>query len=695
MKRIISSFITLAILLCTMMLQTTATPRWNGDANGDSKINLADVSLILRYIAEWNVKIDPVADFDENGNIDLADVTLILKHIAKWNVAPDSLLEAEYGVSEIDFDVPEPITTEIVKGSDFGFDTDAVDNSRAWAKAVSYLCEHPGTTLEIETGVYKMAGGVSFDGLNNCIVDGGGSTFLFSKMNFFTVGGNTDLFTVKNLTIDWDYETAGYPTSSVVRIKDIRDTEDPAIKNVDFEFFLVDDASYALTQPWNSMMHMDPDTLTIGMVNGKGTIHTLEGDFTSRDLTAPNVITSTIYYDSFEVGDVWLMRHYNYSHGAFRQTDATNVTYRDINIYSGPGGGIYLNGAGVHHVRIDGVTIGLNPENDDTIRMSTTADALNFKNTGGYIIVENCDVGFQGDDCINVHSTPGMVKYAEDNTLEVVLRNGVNFYSGCEIGFKDAISFDEDDFTATVLDVVCTNNDIYKLTLDKDIPDYITDSYKFEWVIYNKSNNGENIIIRNNYFHEAHSHGIVLRCSNALVENNRFYKLYYGAINVSLDYGYLWIEGAGLHNVIIRGNTFRENDLMEGYGQLAFLCKTDTYEFNSIMGSPFKDVLISGNTFINPRGTAIEVINATNVSIVNNSIINPDPLKLYTGTQESYKQRGRISFGNSMIKNVTVIHNKWEESPYISDDAHIIKGYSYVKDKEKTVYSNSIITTSK
>ena len=691
MKRIISSFITFALILGALLIPSSATPKWNGDANGDGKLNLGDVALILKQIAKWDVEIDPLADFDENGKINLSDAALTLKYIAKWNVAPDSLLEAAYGVSEVDFDVPEPTTTETVKGADFGFSTTASDNSRAWDLAVAYLREHPGTTLEIENGVYKMVNGVALDGLNNCVIDGGGSTFLFSRMNFFTVSGNTDLFMVKNLTVDWDYETAGYPTSSVIRIKDIRKTDDPAAVEVDFEFFLVDDASYAITQPWNSMIHMDPDTLTIGMVNGKGTHHTLEGDFTSRRLTAPNVITSTIYYDDFEVGDVWIMRHFNYSPGAFRQTDATNVTYRNINVYSGPGGGIYLSGAGVHHVRLDGITIGLNPENSDVIRMSTTADALNFKNTGGYIIVENCDVGFQGDDCINVHSTPGMVKYAYDDVMEVVLRNGVNFYAGCEIGFKNATTFDEDEFTATVVGMTSLGNNVYELTLDCELPDYVIDSDSYDWVVYNKSNDGDNIIIRNNYFHEAHSHGIVLRCSNALVENNHFYKLYYGAINISLDYGYLWIEGTGLENVIIRGNIFEQNDLMEGAGQLAFFSKTDIAEFKAIMGTPFKNVLISGNTFINPRDNAIVVTNAANVSVVNNTIKNPDPLKLYEGTQELYADRGQITFGNARVKNVTIIHNTWENSPYTSETINEIGGSKYVKDSEKTIYGNSIV----
>ncbi len=700
MKRILSVIIAFVLSVSIIFTPSSAAPAWNGDANGDGQITLTDVSTILKHIAKWDVDIDPIADFDTNGKINLNDAAMVLKHIAKWNVAPDTLLEAQYGVTAVDFEIPEPAPAETVKGSDFGFDTEASDNYAAWVAAVTYLKGHPGTTLEIEKGVYKMASGkaVSLDGLKNCVIDCGGSTFSYSKGNYFNISGGTDLLTIKNLTVDWDRETAGFPSNSVVRIKDIKETDDPAKMKVDYEFLLEEDASYALNISWSSLIHMDPDTLTMGIVNGNGTMHTIVGKCTDLELTAPNVITATTDADmgeSLAVGELWLMRHAIYTNPVFRQTAATNVTYKDITVYSGPGGAIYITGENNHHVRIDGVTVGLNPETANVTRMSTTADALNFKNTGGYIIVENCDVGFQGDDCINVHSTPGMVNYAYDNVLEVILRNGVNFYAGCEVGFKSATSFDEDSFTATVTEMTRFNNDVYYITLDKDVPDYITDSDQYDWMVYNKSNNGGNIIIRNNYFHEAHSHGIVLRCSDALVENNRFYRLWYGAINVSLDYGYLWIEGTGLENVIIRNNVFDECDLLEDNGQLAFLCKTDLSQFKPIMGAPFKNVLISGNTFINPKDIAIEIRNADNVSVVNNRILNPDPLKLYSGKQEYFTDRGRIVFGNSFITNATVIHNTWEKSPYIPEDINEITGSSYVNNKEKTIYGNNIVETTK
>ncbi|MBE6707706.1 MAG: hypothetical protein E7578_00515 [Ruminococcaceae bacterium] len=58
-----------------------------GDANGDGKINLTDVSMILKHIAKWSVTLDlDVADVNDDGKVNLTDASLILKFIAKWDV---------------------------------------------------------------------------------------------------------------------------------------------------------------------------------------------------------------------------------------------------------------------------------------------------------------------------------------------------------------------------------------------------------------------------------------------------------------------------------------------------------------------------------------------------------------------------------------------------------------------------------
>ena len=57
-----------------------------GDANGDGKVNAADASAVMKYVAGWKgVKIDEgQADINDDGYITLADVSELLKRIAGW-----------------------------------------------------------------------------------------------------------------------------------------------------------------------------------------------------------------------------------------------------------------------------------------------------------------------------------------------------------------------------------------------------------------------------------------------------------------------------------------------------------------------------------------------------------------------------------------------------------------------------------
>ncbi len=58
-----------------------------GDMNGDGKINVSDVTSMLKKLAKWDGTYVPHAmDVNIDGKENLGDVTLTLKYIAKWDV---------------------------------------------------------------------------------------------------------------------------------------------------------------------------------------------------------------------------------------------------------------------------------------------------------------------------------------------------------------------------------------------------------------------------------------------------------------------------------------------------------------------------------------------------------------------------------------------------------------------------------
>ncbi len=57
-----------------------------GDVNGDGKLNVSDVTALLKYIAKWpDVAMSRIcADVNRDGKINVSDVTTMLKAIANW-----------------------------------------------------------------------------------------------------------------------------------------------------------------------------------------------------------------------------------------------------------------------------------------------------------------------------------------------------------------------------------------------------------------------------------------------------------------------------------------------------------------------------------------------------------------------------------------------------------------------------------
>ncbi|MBE6708867.1 MAG: hypothetical protein E7578_06455 [Ruminococcaceae bacterium] len=85
-------------------IKTDVDPGAPGDPTGDGRINLSDISIIMKYIAKWDISkytfIEDAADVTHDGKIDLHDVSKILKYLARWH----GLIEPPKDTS--------PITTE-------------------------------------------------------------------------------------------------------------------------------------------------------------------------------------------------------------------------------------------------------------------------------------------------------------------------------------------------------------------------------------------------------------------------------------------------------------------------------------------------------------------------------------------------------------------------------------------------------
>jgi len=67
---------------------TTPTPATiYGDVNGDGEVNTADITLLRRYVAGWDITINlAAADVNGDGEVNTADITLLRRCVAGWDI---------------------------------------------------------------------------------------------------------------------------------------------------------------------------------------------------------------------------------------------------------------------------------------------------------------------------------------------------------------------------------------------------------------------------------------------------------------------------------------------------------------------------------------------------------------------------------------------------------------------------------
>ena len=654
MKNVLSLILLAAMLTCSVAIPASAAPRLRGDANGDGKINARDAYAMMRIAVGLDEGGD-LADWNKDGAINARDVTSLMRCLVGYYEANDELLEYSYGVSAPDFEIADPVTESTVSGADFGFDTAADDNCDAFKSAAAYLAANPGTTLKLEKGTYRMGKEyVYFNGVKNCVIDGGGSKLLYNDRNYFRVDG-CENFKFCNFSIDWD--ASNYHIASLVRIKSVDKQH-----VVEFEFPEETDASYAVDIDWGVMFNLDPEDLAPG-VHGKGDWVVSEGAeyIKNRSLTAPNVITAYVPDLPLEVGEMYLLRHFQYGAEAFGVERSSGVVFEDVDIHTGPSSGYYIQGY-THHVRFTRVHIEPNPDEFDRFPISTTADAFAIRDTQGYIIIEDCSVGYCYDDIMNIHDN---VAYVDEVTApdKIVIHamNTSAFQLGDTITFRRKEDFTPIDVTAKVIGIRWLPDNLREFTLDREVE---SAGVEYGTIVHDKTTDTAHIIIRDSYFHQGRSR-MILGCSDTVFEQNRVYKTQLEPILIACGIGVgTWAnaEGEGVDDLIIRNNVF-DSCNVKGQKQGAVIAFEATYDMNPsgrLLGEVFTNILIANNRFADVSGCIVQAANVRNLTVYANTTL---------ATREPYADvlrsaMGKIKITGKYSADSRILGNMWLASEY-------------------------------
>ena len=556
------------------------------------------------------------------------------------------------GAKDFTIDAPHNPQGAVVNLADFGIISNlgpqpdaAFDRNLAALNAALTKCrEINASKLIVPKGVYRITSGQSivFEGLNDFIFDGGGATFLFDKIK----GGpgilikNCNRIVFTNYNLDWDCVV-----DPIAFIGQITATA-PTASYFEMRF---DSLAPLDKKQWVTTTPLDEKTRTPGY--GKELSRFIPDKLESIDphtvrVWKPNDIQP-------EIGQWYILRHYTYEKMGIIMKSNTHLLLKDVNIYSFPGSGFVVSGD-QHHFEL--LHCGIKFPDGQRRAITTATDGLHVDQSQGFIKMEDCDFGYMGDDCVNIHDNIHHgVRRVDAHTL--VATNFTLWRSPFAVG--DTVEIRNGDYsptgftgrlTETKLD---SKNKEMTLVFEQELPVHIVS----DAMLFNHRYNSHNCIIRNCYFHENRCRAILCNTPDWLIEGNKCFHNQYSGLHLVTDIK-SWAEGFGAQNVIIRNNQFNSENSIGRHEGAAIYISADVNGSHSHYHL-MKDILLENNTIQEMTGPAVEAFSFQNLIIRNNKIINRELLPLVLETRGAI----RTEDGGGLC----VIGNQWDTRNEIAE----------------------------
>jgi hypothetical protein len=316
-------------------------------------------------------------------------------------------------------------------------------------------------------------------------------------------------------------------------------------------------------------------------------------------------------FDIFAPGSRVIVRHYTYNGFAISITWANDIDFENLTLRTGPGVGIGAHdGGGYRGFRLANSRITRGPGR----LISTASDVLDLTMQAD-VIVEDNDIGYQGDDSVAVSPSIFPVAGVSSDQVSVVGYCDPDPMDAPIPG--DALAFFDANFVYQGTAYVVTANDSVcgspTLTLNHSIPGLDT-TYS---VVDLTEQATARYIVRNNLAHECRCHGIITDSPYGWIGDNVYFDNSAGGIGLVGGSGF----GPGGTNILISGNSTSDSGQSTQYsGTIAMFAPTATGE---ILDQPFFEKLrFRNNVFENLPGPAIIATSARYLSIEDSMIVN-------------------------------------------------------------------------
>lgn len=435
---------------------------------------------------------------------------------------------------------------------------DGKDDTRALRSAAEYCRKHPGTTLIIPPGIYRLRDakaeqlenevlegkmgdnpekviftpyypyvrGLDFEGADSITIEGSGATLLCEGwMEPLSIVGCRN-FTVRGLTID--YKRKPFSQGIVQQIN-----ENSFVVRFDDKRIITNEIPITRITLWDneiSGFYAEPFYFPKRKLSGNNLVE-FEGQLPRRMLGASLAALHSFHFrPAIFIGN-------------------SNSTVIDkVTIHSQPGMGI------VGFDSADIMMRGLSVTPADGFQFSTNTDATHFAACRGTISFDGCFFRGQGDDATNVHGYYHNITSVEDGTITLQLQAPTFTHAQLadvpQIGDKMELVristlVPEKTLEVTAVEHKAQETEV-KIGLNGELPDNFGDYY-----LFNVSKLPRLEFCRSMVWGQL-ARGVLAKTRGVRIENNIFRGCTGTAIHVGAESG--WKEGSHAKDVTIANN---------------------------------------------------------------------------------------------------------------------------------------------
>lgn len=327
-----------------------------------------------------------------------------------------------------------------------------------------------------------------------------------------------------------------------------------------------------------------------------------------------------------------------------RSSGCAGMVFEDVTIAGGTGFCFHeMGGEGGNTYRRCAVVCAAPPPGaSEAPLLASAADGLHSSDTRRGPLIEGCRFERTDDDAVAIHGSYAMVMERTGPRLTVLVvpfaSNKQFARAGDRVRLYDVRKVEAGSATVTAVRAAAgfapafrpdDHHQVFKVRPDSIYAELTLDAEVAAgpgWLVSNTQAIGSGYVVRGCTFRDTYARGILAKGSDGLIEDNLFEGQARAAVEFNTETG-IWSESDYAHDVVVRGNVFRDVSrnrkpgLLRHPGALTILA----FHRSGYIAAPggHRNISIIANRFEDDDGINILVCSARGIEIRDNVFIRP------------------------------------------------------------------------